>query len=136
MNNKKFLRIASHSLIFGFFVISPILVVFTPNIALGSLQNPTGTLANPLKPELDSIPALFQAVLGIAAEIGAVFVVLGLIYSGFLFVMARCNEEELSKAKIAITYTVIGAAIVLGAWAFSVAIKTTIDAITQNPTGP
>ncbi len=92
--------------------------------------DPSKELCNPIK--FNSIQCLFQAVLKIAAEIGSVFVVLGLIYSGFLFVMARGNEEQLTKAKRAITYTVIGAVIVLGAWAFSVGIANTVNSIT-NP---
>jgi hypothetical protein len=91
----------------------------------------SGVLCNPLKPGLNSVPALFEAVLAIAAQIGAIFIVVGIIYTGFLFVTARGNQEELSKAKKAFTYTIIGAILVLGAWSFSVAIKSTIDAITK-----
>lgn len=94
--------------------------------------NPSTELCNPTK--FESIPALFEAVLKIAAEIGSVIIILALIYSGFLFVMARGNEEELTKAKRAITYTVIGAVLVLGAWAFSVAISNTIHTITTPAT--
>lgn len=114
-------------------VFSVLTLVVLPMTSFGqeTVCNPSsGQLCNPIK--YNSIQCLFKAVLGIAAEIGSVFVVLGLIYSGFLFVIARGNEEELSKAKKAITYTVIGAAIVLGAWAFSVGIANTINLITQG----
>jgi hypothetical protein len=95
--------------------------------------DPTKELCNPIK--YPSIPCLFKAILEIAAQIGSVFIILGFIYSGFLFVSARGNEEELAKAKRAITYTVIGAIIVLGAWAFSVGIANTINTIVNGTGG-
>lgn len=131
---QKVFKVASRFLMFWVFLILPVFSFITPNIVIGGVTNPTcpaNTLCNPLKSEFDTIPKLFQAILGIAAEIGSVFVILGIIYSGFLFVMARGNQEELSKAKRAITYSVIGAALVLGAWAFSVAIANTINTITK-----
>lgn len=92
--------------------------------------DPSSQICNPIK--YDNIQDFLQAALQIAAQVGSVIIVLAFIYSGFLFVMARGNQEELSKAKKAITYTVIGAILVLGAWAFSVAIGNTINTIT-NP---
>jgi hypothetical protein len=76
-----------------------------------------------------TIQCFFKEVLRIAAEIGAVVVVCGIIYSGFLFVSARGNAEQLVVAKRSITYTVIGGAIVLGAWSFSVGISNTMNTI-------
>jgi hypothetical protein len=103
----------------------------------GSVPNacdPNKQLCNPIR--FNSIPEFFEELLKIAAQIGSVVIILGLVYSGFLFISARGNQEELSKAKKAFTYTVIGAMIVLGAWAFSVAIGNTIRTITNPPAGP
>jgi hypothetical protein len=107
-------------------VVGPYIVMAASgDTVCGDAANPK--LCNPIK--FDSIQCFFKEVLRIAAEIGAVFVVVGIIYSGFMFVQARGNAEELGKAKRAITYTVIGAALVLGAWAFSVGIANTINTI-------
>lgn len=108
------------------------ILIVLPIAARGGDVSNEVTLQNPLKSEYSTIPCLFKAILQIAAEIGAVFVVLGIIYSGFLFVTARGNEEYLGVAKKAITYTVIGAILVLGAWAFSVGVANTINTITSG----
>ena len=103
--------------------------VVVPTLTIAQVQScADGTkLCNPIR--FETIQCFFKEVLKIAAEIGGVFVVIGIIYAGFLFVSARGNAEELGKAKRAITYTVIGAALVLGAWAFSVGIANTINTI-------
>lgn len=54
-------------------------------------------------------------------------VVIMLLWAGFLFVTAQGNPEKLKKAKNALLYTLIGAAIVLGAKGFALAIGTTIS---------
>ncbi len=117
-------------------VVAPLLVftvLLIPVIsfAVDTPCDPSKELCNPIK--FGSIQDFFQAVLQIAAEVGSVIIILAFIYSGFLFVSARGNQEELSKAKKSITYTVIGAIIVLGAWAFSVAITNTVNTITNKP---
>ncbi len=121
--------------IFTFFLATILLVgtFFGPVLVFGDAItpcDPNRELCNPIR--FNNIFDLFKEVLRIAAEIGTVFVVVGFVYSGFLFVKAQGNQEELSKAKRSLTYTVIGAAIVLGAWAFSVAISETIKGITNT----
>ncbi len=49
-----------------------------------------------------------------------------LLYSGFLFVLARGNAEKLGEAKKALMYTLIGAAIVLGAKGLATIIENTV----------
>lgn len=113
-----------------------IVVLFLPVISFAQGTppcTPATQLCNPIK--FNTIADFFEEVLRIAAQIGGVIIILGIIYSGFLFVTARGNQDELTKAKKAITYTVIGAIIVLGAWSFSVAIKNTINTITNTPAG-
>ena len=104
-------------------------VYLVPLISYGQSTScdPKTQLCNPIK--YNTIQDFFQAVLQIAAQIGSILVVMALIYSGFLFVTARGNEEQLTTAKKALTYTVIGAIVVLGAWSFSVAISNTVNTI-------
>ena len=91
----------------------------------GSDSTDSGTCAsnqfcNPLTS--DSFEALVQSlanwVVGISIPIAAVFI----IYSGFLFVTAGGNQAKVDAAKTTFYWTIIGAAIVVGAWALATAI--------------
>jgi len=64
-----------------------------------------------------------------ALKIGIPIVALAIVYCGFLFVFARGNSEKLTKARDALLYTVIGAAILLGAWAIAKMISATVLAL-------
>lgn len=86
-----------------------------------------GGISNPLK--VESIPELINLILGLVIDIGLPVVALAIIYVGFLFVSARGNESKLSEAKTAFLWTVVGAAIVLGAFVISTAIKGTINSL-------
>ena len=73
---------------------------------------------------------LLYAILDNAViPLGGIIVVLMIIYSGFLFVTARGNEEQLKVAKRSFTYAAIGAAILLGAKAIAIAIQSTVNAL-------
>jgi hypothetical protein len=50
------------------------------------------------------------------------FVILFLVIAAFLFVAGRGNPERLARAKMIFWWTVIGAAIIVGAWAIAIAI--------------
>lgn len=99
--------------------------------------NPSGVsidakINNPLSSEIDSIPKFIEALLNIVLTVGVPIVVLAIIYSGFLFVKAQGNAEELGKAKKAFVYTLIGAALLLGAFVIANAIQGTINDITST----
>src|SRR3989344_5236347 len=85
-------------------------------------------ISNPIGP-INDIQTLIEKILGIVVKIGLPVVALSIIYVGFLFVLARGSEEKLKEAKGAFVYTMIGAAIVLGAFVISSAIKATVDEI-------
>lgn len=72
----------------------------------------------------------------IILPIGAVIVVLMVIYAGFLFVTAQGNENKITDAKRAFTYAVIGALILLGAWVIANVIKETICALYEEGKAP
>ena len=67
--------------------------------------------------------------------VGIPIVALAIIYTGFLFVQARGNSEELTKAKKVLMYTLIGGALLLGAFVIAKAIGATVDDIIKNDTG-
>lgn len=86
----------------------------------GSTGGTSGQFKNPLKSQ--SFEALVQSlakwVAAIALPIAAIFI----IYSGFLFVTAGGNQSKIDAAKTTFYWTIIGAAIVVGAWALATAI--------------
>jgi Type IV secretion system pilin len=88
----------------------------------GKICNPLGTTS--------TIPDLIKNIIvpGIM-EIGIPIVALAIIYSGFLFVFARGNPEKLTKAKDALLYTLIGAAVLLGSWAIAQMISATVTGL-------
>ena len=72
-----------------------------------------GNEFNPLG--VDSMEALIGAILNGLTYILTPILVLAFIYSGFLFVSAQGKGEKLTEAKRAFSYSLIGAALILGA---------------------
>lgn len=89
-------------------------------------------LENPLK--FDTISDFLNAILGVVISIATPIVVLALVYSGFLFVSAQGNSDKLVTARKTIMWTLIGAAIVLGAFVLLSAIQGTVDQLTKDST--
>ena len=92
-------------------------------------------LTNYLKDEYESVPCLIKAVLDIIVQIGSVVLVVFIVITGLLFVTARGNAAKLEEAKQALLWTIIGAAIVLGAFVISEAIQGTVDQLGDIPDG-
>ena len=88
---------------------------------------PSPSITNPLKS--DSIIELLNALLDIIVQVGIPIIAIFIVYSGFLFVKAQGNESKLSEAKQTLLWTVIGAAIVLGATVISGVINATIGSL-------
>jgi len=83
-------------------------------------------IVNPFKK--DTIQGLIETIVkDILMPVGAVVAVIMIMYAGFLFVTAKGDPGQITKAKDALLYAVIGAAILLGAWIISEAIGTTIN---------
>jgi hypothetical protein len=83
-------------------------------------------IANPFK--ANTIQDLIKSIVDdILMPIGGVVAVVMIMYAGFLFVTAGGEPGQITKAKDALLWGVIGAAILLGAWVISTAISTTID---------
>lgn len=82
--------------------------------------------ASPLRPEIDSLPGLLNAILDAVILLVFPIVVLMIVYTGFLFVTAGGDEGQVSKARTALLWTVVGALVVLGSKALSLAIENTV----------
>ncbi len=91
----------------------------------------TSGLYNPLGTGY-SLPALLTAILEFVVRIGAVVVILMLVYVGFMFVTARGNETKLTAAKSGLLWTVVGALILLGAQAIASGIQATVQALSTG----
>ena len=118
-------------------VITPILVLAEIPGGSGSIPRGGGSIPgggsgvtkinikNPIGP--DTLIEFVEAILGIIIQIGIPVLVVMIVYVGFKFVMAQGNEGKLAEAKTAFYWTIIGAAIVLGAFVISTVIQTTIN---------
>ena|SRR3989344_6102393 len=89
---------------------------------------PLTTIQNPLG-SVNTLPEFVKKLLDIVLTIGVPIVAFFLVYTGFLFVTAQGNKEKLTAAKNALLYTVIGAAVLLGAWVLAQALADTIEQI-------
>lgn len=88
------------------------------------INDSSGTIVNPIG--VSSITGLIKTILEGLVKIGIPIVALAIIYCGFLFVSARGKPEAIKKAKDALLYTLIGAAILLGSWAIAQLISETV----------
>jgi hypothetical protein len=111
-------------LLISFFVFSP---VFSFAKSVLPPSGEAGKIVNPIN--ASSLEGLIQTILIGVLKIGIPIIALAIIYCGFLFVSARGNSEAIGKAKDALLYTVIGAAILLGAWAIALLISNTVLAL-------
>ena len=110
---------------FALFIIFSMLAV--PHYSYGASSNTTLsiTLNNPLGDTAD-IPSFIQKDLeGLVLLLTPVIVVM-FLWTGFLFIKSEGNPEQLKTAKAALMYTIIGAALVLGAKGFSLVIASTV----------
>lgn len=90
--------------------------------------NAQGKIVNPI-PDITSVPGLIHTILEGLLKIGIPIVALAVVYCGFLFVFARGNSEKLTKAKDALLWTLVGAAVLLGSWAIAEMISATVTGL-------
>ncbi len=83
-------------------------------------------LDNPLKNTSNLTDFMDHLLTGITFLLTPVVVVM-FLWTGFLFVKAQGVAEEITKARDALMYTLIGAALVLGAKGLSEVIRSTIS---------
>lgn len=107
-------------------------VVFSPLFIVHAVETevpPVSSGINNPIPNITSIPGLIQLILKSIISIGLPIIALAIVYSGFLFVFARGNPEKLTKAKSAFFTTLIGGAVLMGAWAIAEMISSTITGL-------
>lgn len=89
-------------------------------------------IENPLGDSVTDIPSFIEKILRFILMLAVPIVALAIIYTGFLFVTALGNSEKLKKAKQALVYTLIGAALLLGAFVIAEAIQGTVKEISNE----
>lgn len=116
-----------------------LLAVFAPMVLLADTPAPP-VRDTPAPPEIkfnikisnpfsggNDLYAFIKTIINeILIPIGGVIAVLMIMYAGFLYVTARGNQAQITKAHEALLYSAIGAAILLGAWVIAGAIEGTV----------
>ncbi len=99
------------------------------NNPAGGINNPagggSGSIENPLA--AGSIPQFINQLLDVVIQIGVPVLVVMIVFVGYKFVAAQGNSTKLDEAKEAFKWTIIGAAIVLGAFVISSVIQATVN---------
>ncbi len=84
--------------------------------------------------KVDTVPRFLLALVDLVFLIAVPIIVVFIIYAGFLFVMAGDNESQITKARTVITWTLIGAGVLLGAKAIELAVQATVCSL--DPANP
>lgn len=122
--------------------------VVTQPTNTGCLSVPPGGVANPATDgintdinididvqnpiSVNSVPQLIQKVLEILIKIGIPLLVVMIVYSGALYLLAMGNPKKIQDAHTMLIYTLIGGAILLGAWAIAQLIYATLIDLTAS----
>lgn len=85
------------------------------------------TLINPLK--ANNLEELLLAILRGVIQLGTIFLVLALVWTGFLFVYAQGAEERIKNARAALMWTVVGGLLLLGAQGIALVLQATVNAL-------
>lgn len=116
-NYKKLLMFSAIYLAFFIFA-SP---VFAVDSAISNLENSAkvGYSDQDLSKTITDVPGTIGKIIGVGLSfVGVLFLIL-LIYGGFIWMTARGNQQDISKAMDLIQAAVIGLIIVLAAYAIT-----------------
>lgn len=80
---------------------------------------------NPI--QASTLDGFLLQLLDVVIVIGTIAVVFFIILAGFKYVTARGDEKQISSAHQTLTWTIVGAAIVLGARVIATAIQATVN---------
>jgi len=92
-------------------------------------NNPPSFLLNPLNAQFQTIPGLLTGILQAVVLIAFPIIVFFLVFAAFKFVTAQGNPQKIAEAKKMFMWTLIGALLVLGAQALSLAIEATVESL-------
>jgi hypothetical protein len=75
---------------------------------------------------VETVPQFLFAIVDLVLLIAMPIIVVFIVYAGFLFVTAGDNMRKTETAKTVITWTLVGAAVLLGSKVIAEALKATI----------
>lgn len=110
--------------------IAGVVVSFLASVEV-SLAQGTTVIQNPLG-GTSTICGFIKNILNVALAVAVPFLVLFIIYGGFLLVYARGNSEKLRTAKRNLLAALLGTIVILGAWTLGQVIANTINSIQQS----
>lgn len=87
----------------------------------------SGSLCNPL--QFGSLREVLLAIVDILLIIAVPIIIFFIVLAGFYYVTAQGNPAKIQEANRALTYALIGGAIILGARVIGAVIKATVDSI-------
>lgn len=90
-------------------------------------------IRNPLGNDVQSVWDVVDAILRLIRLIAIPLIVFFIILSGFKFVTAQGNSTKIKEAKDMLIWTLVGAAVILGAELISNIIQTTVNQVTTPP---
>ncbi len=80
-------------------------------------------------PPIKSVPVFVGQIISAALGLLGILFLILMLYGGYLWMMARGNEEKVDKAKDLITAAIIGLIIIVGGYAIS---NLVINALTKS----
>ncbi len=86
-----------------------------------------GQLCNPLQSQ--TVQEFLLKIIDILLVFALPIIIFFIMYAGYLFVTARGNESQITEARSALTWALIGGVIILGARAIIDVIQGTVDAL-------
>ena len=111
------------------------LFIVTGTAALAAVIPPPASMyTNPVGTQLGiaSIPCFLLALVNLIFYVVGPIIVICIVYAGFMFVSAQGNEVKIAKARTLLTWTLIGAGVLLSAMAISLAIQDTLISVGSN----
>ncbi len=101
----------------------------TPNYATPSNTNVSVKISNPFKVGDDLYTVLKALVDNVVLPIGGVLCVLGFIYAGFRYVIARGDQKAIGDAHRTLLHVAIGTAVLLGSWMLATVVQNTVGSV-------
>jgi hypothetical protein len=117
----------SFVLVFAFSLLIPFVVI---NATDTVSQISSSGIENPIK--VNTLQEFIKTFIEGVLIVGIPLLVLAIIYAGFLYVKAQGNPGELEVAHRTLLYTIIGGALLLGAFVIANAIVGTVKEIESN----
>lgn len=79
--------------------------------------------------KFNTLEGLLLGLLGIFITVATPIIVIYIVYSGYLYVTARGNAQQVEQATRSLTYAIIGGVLIIGAVAITTIVGNTVGAL-------